>query len=146
MHGVLISVQLPDLHKFGIDEDSPRCWNAPVILRPQLPKELMAATNASATSKGVVMTSRWLPCNYAPHAMLYHHGIGIFSTQEATQRIVEAQHLRWKEPTRTNTVAGTHSAAPTSMGELLIMVIAELFNQPKPGMNQLVNSFWVHPI
>ncbi len=78
--------------------------------------------------------------------MLHHHGIGVFSIQEATQSIIEAQHLRWRKATRANTVAGTHSAAPTSMRELLIMVIAELFNEPKPGMNQLVNLFWVHPI
>jgi hypothetical protein len=60
--------------------------------------------------------------------MLYYHGIGVFATQEATQSIIETQHLRWRKAARAHPVACPHSPAPTSMRELFIMVVTKLLD------------------
>jgi hypothetical protein len=60
--------------------------------------------------------------------MLYRHGIGILSTQETTQSIIEAQHFRWRKAARAHPVAGPHSPAPTSMRELFIMLVTKLLD------------------
>jgi hypothetical protein len=60
--------------------------------------------------------------------MLYHHGIGVFPTQEAIQSVIEAQHLRWRKAARAHAVACPHPPAPTSMRELFIMVVTKLLD------------------
>jgi len=59
--------------------------------------------------------------------MLYHHGIGVFATQ-ATQSIIEAQHIKWRKAARAHPVAWPHFPAPASMRELLIMVVTKLLD------------------
>jgi hypothetical protein len=72
--------------------------------------------------------------------MLYDHRIGVFSTQEATQSIVEAQHLRWRKAARAHPVACPHSPAPTNMREFFIMVVTKLLDKSKSAMDHFVNS------
>ena len=72
--------------------------------------------------------------------MLYQHGIGVFSTQETTQSIIEAQHLRGRKAARAHPVASPHSAAPTSMRERFLMRVTKLLDESKSAVDHFVNE------